>query len=177
MKVKLPASLAATLLLPGLSSGAPPQRGNVVFTGINCADVVATNLEVDVKDSGFKGKIEWRLLKPDCVAPSPTPNVIVGIFRADGVFYANLLDCKAKPLKNNAMISCTPTCKLPKDDQTFDYSVCVGGKALFDPELRIKGGNRDPSRLPACSTSDKATELAKCVTATSITTPPPPPHP
>ena len=44
MKVQLPVTLAAVLLLPGLSSGASAVEGGyILFFGANCGNVVATD--------------------------------------------------------------------------------------------------------------------------------------
>jgi hypothetical protein len=165
MKIKLLSALVVALIVPTLASATkknPSSQGYIVFSGKDCDDVAASDLDVDASSTGSNGKVAWTLLTPDHCSPGKT-KVTVGIFRSEGTYYSNLLDCQAVELKDGATLSCTVTCKPAGGVGAFSYSVCAGGEALFDPELRLKGVPIET--LATCTYSNKTSEKTACENA------------
>jgi hypothetical protein len=153
MKRMLLACLSAALMVPAVASAKKPySKGQILFAAGSSAgdcDVTASDLEINVTGAT---KVVWELVDQGC---GQKLKVAVGGFRRGQYYYPLVKGCKGElGVSNTLKCDLNIDCLGVNDSYTFD--VCVNGQAIFDPELRIKGGGRglDDGSNPAAAKCD-----------------------
>lgn len=144
----LPLALAATAVAAAVATAAityksTPHVGIVLLLPGGAPDkctTVATDLIAGEKEK----TTVWKVLN-FC---GGTPKVTVGhfIWADDGKVYRALKDCSVAAPGSGATGTADISCTIEEDCRVrdFSFSVCIDGKKVVDPELRIKGGSRPP---------------------------------
>lgn len=160
MKRTLLATLAMALMVPVLASAKKPVvasgQGYLLFREVGgYCQVAVTDLDLDLTNvpTNTPVKVKWSI-DSSCVDPY---KVAIGRFKTKNGNVWPVFDCG--PGVTSGYVECKYNwdCK----DKAYNFTVCVDGAKVVDPELRIKGTRGGPAGK-GCPKKTPAEAAATC---------------